>query len=65
MDFYMPYAKIALFMGGTIWHANPSVYKAEDVLFFSRKISSTAQDSNISSVCVAGANFCAILLFID
>jgi very-short-patch-repair endonuclease len=36
MDFYLPDAKIALFVDGTIWHADPRVYKAEDVLFFSR-----------------------------
>jgi DNA mismatch endonuclease, patch repair protein len=36
MDFYLPEAKIALFVDGTIWHADPRVYKAEDVLFFSR-----------------------------
>jgi DNA mismatch endonuclease, patch repair protein len=39
MDFYLPDAKIALFVDGTVWHADPRVYKAQDVLFFSRKIS--------------------------
>jgi hypothetical protein len=39
MDFYLPDAKIALFVDGTIWHADPMVYKEQDRLFFSRKIS--------------------------
>ena len=39
MDFYLPDAKIALFVDGTVWHADPRVYNAEDVLFFSREIS--------------------------
>jgi DNA mismatch endonuclease, patch repair protein len=39
MDFYLPDAKIALFVDGTIWHADPMIYKEQDRLFFSRKIS--------------------------
>jgi DNA mismatch endonuclease (patch repair protein) len=39
MDFYLPDDKIALFVDGTIWHADPIIYKEQDRLFFSRKIS--------------------------
>ena len=49
MDFYLPDAKIALFVDGAIWHADPRVYKAEDVLFFSRKISGNALSSKLTA----------------
>ena len=39
MDFYLPEGNIALFVDGGIWHANPRVYDAIDVLFFGCKIS--------------------------
>jgi len=39
MDFYLPDAKIAVFVDGAIWHADPRIYKGEDVLFFGKKIS--------------------------
>ena len=41
MDFYLPDAKIALFVDGTIWHADPRLYKEHEQLFFSKKISRT------------------------
>jgi DNA mismatch endonuclease (patch repair protein) len=41
MDFYLPDAKIALFVDGTIWHADPRVYEEHEQLFFSKKISRT------------------------
>jgi DNA mismatch endonuclease (patch repair protein) len=37
MDFYLPAAKIALFVDGAIWHADPRIYKADDIMFFGRK----------------------------
>ena len=36
MDFYLPDGKIALFVDGTVWHANPMRYSAGDVLFFGK-----------------------------
>jgi DNA mismatch endonuclease (patch repair protein) len=41
MDFYLPDAKIALFVDGTLWHADPRLYKEHEQLFFSKKISRT------------------------
>ena len=49
MDFYLPGAKIALFVDGTIWHADPTVYEAEDVLFFSRKISRDVKSNKLTA----------------
>jgi DNA mismatch endonuclease, patch repair protein len=39
MDFYLPEGNIALFVDGTIWHADPRIYDATDILFFGSKIS--------------------------
>ena len=39
MDFYLPEGNIALFVDGTIWHADPRIYNATDILFFGSKIS--------------------------
>ena len=32
MDFYLPEGNIALFVDGGIWHADPRLYDAEDIL---------------------------------
>jgi DNA mismatch endonuclease (patch repair protein) len=39
MDFYLPEGNIALFVDGGIWHADPRLYDAEDILFFKFKTS--------------------------
>ena len=39
MDFLIPQVKIALFLDGGVWHADPRNYDASDVLFFGRKSS--------------------------
>jgi DNA mismatch endonuclease, patch repair protein len=49
MDFYLPDAKIALFVDGTIWHADPTVYEADDALFFSRKISRDVKSNKLTA----------------
>jgi DNA mismatch endonuclease, patch repair protein len=49
MDFYLPDAKIALFVDGTVWHADPRVYKADDVLFFTRNISRYVVSSKLTA----------------
>ncbi len=49
MDFYLPDAKIALFVDGTIRHADPRLYKAEDVLFSSRNISRYVVSSKLTA----------------
>jgi DNA mismatch endonuclease (patch repair protein) len=36
MDFYLPDTKIALFVDGAIWHADPRIYQAQDTLFFGK-----------------------------
>jgi len=36
MDFYLPDGNIALFVDGTVWHADPVIYSSEDVLFFGK-----------------------------
>lgn len=37
MDFYLPEGNIALFVDGTIWHADPRIYDATDILFLGRR----------------------------
>lgn len=39
MDFYIPEGNIALFVDGGIWHADPRLFDAEDILFFKFKTS--------------------------
>jgi len=34
MDFYLPEGNIALFVDGGVWHADPRLYKPDDILFF-------------------------------
>jgi hypothetical protein len=34
MDFYLPEGNIALFVDGGVWHADPRLFNAEDILFF-------------------------------
>ena len=36
MDFYLRDTKIALFVDGKIWHADPRIYQAQDTLFFGK-----------------------------
>jgi DNA mismatch endonuclease (patch repair protein) len=36
MDFYLPDVKIALFVDGAIWHADPRIYQGQDTLFFGK-----------------------------
>lgn len=36
MDFYLPAGNIALFVDGQIWHADPGIYKPDDIMFFSK-----------------------------
>lgn len=40
---------IDLFVDGTIWHAHPSVYKGEDVLFFSKNTSGYVVSSKLTA----------------
>lgn len=49
MDFLIPEVKIALFLDGSVWHADPRNYEASDVLFFGRK-SSKKEWSKITAV---------------
>lgn len=37
MDFYLPEGNIALFVDGGVWHADPRLYKPDDILFFKFK----------------------------
>jgi DNA mismatch endonuclease, patch repair protein len=36
MDFFIPDSNIAVFVDGTIWHADPTIYQADDLLFFGK-----------------------------
>lgn len=51
MDFYIPGGNIALFVDGAIWHADPRLFDAEDILFFkfktSRKESKNAKAKDV------------------
>jgi DNA mismatch endonuclease, patch repair protein len=48
MDFYLPEGNIALFVDGGVWHADPRLFDATDILFFrfktSRKEPLTAEE---------------------
>ena len=48
MDFLIPEVKIAVFLDGGVWHADPRIYEASDVLFFGRK-SSKSEWSKITA----------------
>jgi len=39
MDFYLPEGNIALFVDGGVWHADPRLFDATDILFFKFKTS--------------------------
>ena len=39
MDFYLPEGNIALFVDGRVWHADPRLFDATDILFFKFKTS--------------------------
>ena len=34
MDFYLPEGNIVLFVDGGVWHADPRLFKPNDILFF-------------------------------
>jgi G:T-mismatch repair DNA endonuclease (very short patch repair protein) len=36
MDFYLPDGNIALFVDGEVWHADPSLYNPNDIMFFGK-----------------------------
>ena len=36
MDFCIPDSNLAIFVDGTYWHADPRIFKAEDILFFGK-----------------------------
>lgn len=48
MDFFLPEGKIALFVDGGVWHADPRLYGAEDSLFFKFK-SSRKEQKNVTA----------------
>lgn len=39
MDFYLPEGNIVLFVDGGVWHADPRLFKPNDILFFGSKTS--------------------------